>query len=63
VPDGQALVPGDLVYYGTSTRIRHVGLYIGNGRMVNAPDFGQRVKIGDYRYPGDDYVGATRPVR
>ncbi|MFI5589387.1 C40 family peptidase [Amycolatopsis sp. NPDC051758] len=63
VPDGQSLLPGDLVYYGTSTRIRHVGLYIGNGKMVNAPDFGQRVKVGNYRYRGDDYVGATRPGR
>lgn len=61
VPDGQPLLPGDLVYYGPRTHIRHVGLYIGRGKMLSAPDFGQPVQIGDYRHPGDDYTGATRP--
>lgn len=63
VPDGQALLPGDLVYYGAPSRIRHVGLYIGGGKMVNAPDFGQPVQVDNYRYPGDDFLGATRPAR
>ncbi|GAB3000790.1 MULTISPECIES: C40 family peptidase [Amycolatopsis] len=62
VPDGQPLLPGDLVYYGPTSNIRHVGLYIGNGKMLNAPDFGQSVQIDNYRYPGDDYAGATRPA-
>ncbi|SFO04564.1 C40 family peptidase [Amycolatopsis rubida] len=62
VPDGQPLLPGDLVYYGPPTHIRHVGLYTGNGKMLNAPDFGQTVQIADYRRPGDDYAGATRPA-
>ncbi|WP_410658336.1 C40 family peptidase [Amycolatopsis sp. lyj-112] len=62
VPDGQ-LLPGDLVFYGTPSKIRHVGLYIGAGKMVNAPDFGQVVRIDDYRHPGDDYAGATRPAQ
>jgi hypothetical protein len=30
--------------------------------MINAPDFGQVVKIEPYRYNGDDYAGATRPT-
>ena len=63
VPDGQPLLPGDLVYYGSPSNIRHVGLYIGNGKMLNAPTFGQPVQIDNYRYPGDDYAGATRPAR
>ncbi|WP_275295847.1 C40 family peptidase [Amycolatopsis sp. La24] len=63
VPDGQPLLPGDLVYYGPPTHIRHVGLYLGHGNMLNAPDFGQPVQIDNYRYPGDDYAGATRPTR
>jgi cell wall-associated NlpC family hydrolase len=62
VPEGQALLPGDLVYYGTPSEIRHVGIYIGGGKMVNAPDFGQPVQVSNYRYPDDDYVGATRPA-
>lgn len=62
VPAGQLLLPGDLVFYGTSTNIHHVGLYIGGGLIVDAPDFGQVVKTEPYRFSGDDYFGATRPV-
>lgn len=62
VPDKQPLLPGDLVFYGTTAHIRHVGLYIGGGLMINAPDFGQVVKVEPYRYKGDDYAGATRPA-
>jgi cell wall-associated NlpC family hydrolase len=62
VPAGQPLLPGDLVFYGTPNNIHHVGLYIGGGRMINAPTFGQPVQIDNYRYKGDDYTGATRPA-
>ncbi|SDN05632.1 C40 family peptidase [Allokutzneria albata] len=63
VPDGEPLSPGDLVFYGNPhSKIRHVGLYLGSGMMINAPDFGQVVKIEPFRYPGDDYAGATRPA-
>jgi cell wall-associated NlpC family hydrolase len=62
VPAGQPLLPGDLVFYGTPGNIHHVGLYIGGGLMINAPDFGQPVQIDNYRYNGDDYAGATRPA-
>lgn len=42
VPDDQPLLPGYLVFYGNpNTKIRHVGIYIGRGFMVDAPDFGQ----------------------
>lgn len=61
VPDGQPLLPGDLVFYGTTAHIHHVGLYIGGGSMVDAPDVGQTVKVEPYRYKGDDYAGAVRP--
>lgn len=62
VADGQPLLPGDLVFYGTTADIHHVGLYIGGGLMIDAPDFGQVVKIQPYRYQGDYYAGATRPA-
>jgi cell wall-associated NlpC family hydrolase len=62
VPTGQPLLPGDLVFYGTPANIHHVGLYIGGGLMINAPDFGQAVQIDNYRYNGDDYAGVTRPA-
>ncbi|MCP2267930.1 Cell wall-associated hydrolase, NlpC family [Actinokineospora diospyrosa] len=61
VPEGQSLIPGDLVFYGTPSRIHHVGLYVGNGQMIHAPDFGQKIKTAPYRWRGDDYAGATRP--
>ncbi|WP_020501017.1 NlpC/P60 family protein [Sciscionella marina] len=61
VPNGAPLAPGDLVFYGTPGDIHHVGIYIGAGKMINAPDFGQPVKVDDYRWKGDDYAGASRP--
>ena len=61
VPAGAALQPGDLVFYGTPSFVHHVGLYLGQGRMVNAPTFGEPVQVAYYRWLGDDYVGATRP--
>jgi len=62
VPPGQPLLPGDLVFYGTTTHIHHVGLYLGTGLMIDAPNTGQVVKIEPYRHPNDDYIGATRPT-
>lgn len=57
------LRPGDLVFYGKpSTKIHHVGLYIGNGQMINAPTFGQPVQLEPFRWPGDDFAGAGRPT-
>ncbi len=54
--------PGDLVLYGTPRRVHHVGLYVGGGQMINAPTFGQPVRIAPYRWNGDDYLAATRPT-
>ncbi|MGH9198023.1 MAG: C40 family peptidase, partial [Acidimicrobiia bacterium] len=51
------LQPGDLVFFGSP--IHHVGLYIGNGNMINAPETGEYVGIRPaFRR---DYVGAGRP--
>ncbi|WP_130510565.1 C40 family peptidase [Krasilnikovia cinnamomea] len=37
------LHPGDLVFfYG---RISHVGIYIGGGRMIHAPEYGEHVRV------------------
>jgi cell wall-associated NlpC family hydrolase len=49
--------PGDLLFYGSP--IHHVGMYIGGGRMVEAPYTGASVRVvSPYR---SDYVGAGRP--
>jgi cell wall-associated NlpC family hydrolase len=51
------LQPGDLTYYGSP--IHHVGIYIGGGRMISAPQTGDVVKVQNaFR---NDYAGATRP--
>jgi cell wall-associated NlpC family hydrolase len=60
VPEGQPLLPGDLVFFGTPANIHHVGLYIGGGLMIDAPDFGQVVTIESSAEK--DYLGATRPA-
>ncbi|PXY21375.1 hydrolase Nlp/P60 [Prauserella muralis] len=54
---------GDLIFYGDpATKIHHVGIYIGNQQMIDAPTFGQAVQVHNYRTPGDDYAGAGRPA-
>lgn len=39
------LLPGDLVFFGTPSDVYHVGMYIGDGKMVDAPETGQNVVI------------------
>jgi peptidoglycan DL-endopeptidase CwlO len=52
------LEPGDLVFFFAD--ISHVGMYIGNGLMVDAPTFGQDVQIQPVLW--NVYVGAVRIV-
>jgi cell wall-associated NlpC family hydrolase len=61
VPQGQQLQAGDLVFFGQNTsNISHVGIYIGNGKMIDAPNPGSVVRTENYNWA--DYVGATRPT-
>jgi peptidoglycan DL-endopeptidase CwlO len=50
------LEPGDLVFFFAD--ISHVGIYIGNGLMVDAPSAGQDVQVQAVFW--DSYVGAVR---
>ncbi|WP_020494966.1 NlpC/P60 family protein [Sciscionella marina] len=64
VPKGQDPRLGDLVFFGDPAgKIHHVGLYIGNHQMIDAPTFGQAVQVHPYTKPGDDFAGAGRVVR
>lgn len=36
-------LPGDLVFYGQPAE--HVGLYLGDGKMIDAADYGQPVQV------------------
>ena len=56
VPRDQ-LQPGDLVFFDG---LSHVGIYIGNGEMVHAPQTGDVVKITQLSDFGSRYVGARR---
>ncbi|MHB8680848.1 MAG: C40 family peptidase [Acidimicrobiales bacterium] len=55
-----SLQPGDLVFWddGTSS-VQHVGMYVGNGDVINAPSTGDVVKIEPIWSNG--LVGAGRP--
>ena len=50
------LEPGDLVFFFAD--ISHVGIYLGNGLMVDAPSSGQVVQVQPVFW--DAYVGAVR---
>ncbi|MFC4729910.1 C40 family peptidase [Coralloluteibacterium thermophilus] len=39
------LSTGDLVFFGRSGRVDHVGIYVGEGRFVHAPGRGKSVRI------------------
>jgi cell wall-associated NlpC family hydrolase len=56
VPES-ALQPGDLVFFGNP--IHHVGLYVGGGTMIEAPQTGEFVRYASIGRP--DYAGAARP--
>ncbi|MFD8995995.1 C40 family peptidase [Streptomyces abikoensis] len=52
------LAPGDLVFFYSG--ISHVGLYVGDGKMIHAPHPGAPVRVA----PVDEmpFAGATRPA-
>lgn len=51
-----ALKPGDIVFFGTP--ISHNGIYLGGGRMVDAPHTGARVRVESF----GSYFGRERFV-
>ncbi|WP_326757063.1 bifunctional lytic transglycosylase/C40 family peptidase [Streptomyces hirsutus] len=61
-PARDELLPGDLVFFSDdltdSRAIRHVGIYVGGGYMINAPRPGAVIRFDPIDTP--DYFGATR---
>ncbi|WSQ10199.1 bifunctional lytic transglycosylase/C40 family peptidase [Streptomyces sp. NBC_01231] len=61
-PSRDELLPGDLVFFsddlGNSRAIRHVGIYVGGGYMIDAPRTGAVIRFDPIDTP--DYFGATR---
>jgi cell wall-associated NlpC family hydrolase len=57
---GAAPQPGDLLFFGTGpTGVDHVGIYAGDGLMIDAPHTGAVVRVEPADWSG--LVGATRP--
>jgi cell wall-associated NlpC family hydrolase len=58
---GSSLLPGDLVFFRDSASgpVAHVGLYVGNGSMIDAPHTGAVVRI-DQVSSFPYYAGARR---
>jgi cell wall-associated NlpC family hydrolase len=56
------LKPGDVLFFHG---LGHVGLYLGHGRMVHAPQSGRNVEVVDLRrsYYGRGLVAARRLIR
>ena len=56
------LQPGDLVFFDSGSGIHHVGIYVGNGNMIHAPQTGDVVKISSINtsYRISQYAGAVR---
>jgi cell wall-associated NlpC family hydrolase len=52
------MVPGDLVFFGTPDNVYHVGIYIGSGDMIDAPETGQDVSVQSIYW--DSLLGAGR---
>ena len=59
------LKPGDLIFFNSGTnRIRHVGMYVGNGQFIHAPSPGKSVKYENLysSYYVKGYVTARRII-
>ncbi|MFJ9434392.1 NlpC/P60 family protein [Streptomyces sp. NPDC101490] len=64
-PSREELLPGDLVFFSddltNSRAIRHVGIYVGGGYMIDAPRTGAVIRFDRIDTP--DYFGATRVTK
>jgi cell wall-associated NlpC family hydrolase len=56
------LAPGDLVFFGEASGVNHVGIYVGQGRFVHAPNSGGTVRLDELNgyYWREHYLGARR---
>jgi cell wall-associated NlpC family hydrolase len=68
ITDRAALQPADLILLSNNGKhggIHHVGIYLGGGRVVHAPQSGDRVRVVDNiwtsAYWTREFIGAVRP--
>jgi cell wall-associated NlpC family hydrolase len=57
VTSRNSLIAGDVVFFGDP--VRHVGIYLGDGFFIHAPNTGDVVKVSQLS-DRDDYAGARR---
>jgi cell wall-associated NlpC family hydrolase len=59
------LAPADIVFFGTAHAVNHVGIYVGKGRFVHAPNTGGTVRLDELNgyYWREHYLGARRVLR
>jgi cell wall-associated NlpC family hydrolase len=66
IPDvrDNRLAPGDLLLFGDGN-VNHVGIYVGQGRFVHAPNSGGTVRLDEINgwYWREHYLGARRVLR
>ncbi|MEV2232787.1 NlpC/P60 family protein [Streptomyces phaeochromogenes] len=56
------LLPGDIMYFGpTGFGPTHVAIYLGNGKMVEAPQSGAQIQVNNISARWERYQGAFRP--
>jgi cell wall-associated NlpC family hydrolase len=58
------LESGDLVFFRSAHRVSHIGIYVGRGRFVHAPNEGGTVRLDylDAPYWNEHFSGAVRVV-
>jgi cell wall-associated NlpC family hydrolase len=68
ITDRAAVQPGDLILLsdnGRASGVHHVAIYVGDGRVVEAPQSGEVVKVttGIWQSPywSRQFMGAVRP--
>ncbi|MFC0266864.1 C40 family peptidase [Kushneria aurantia] len=61
LPEIDRARPGDLLFFGSGGRVNHVGIYMGDRRMIHAPGSGREVSVAnlDNRYWRSHFRGAA----
>ena len=62
------LQPGDLLFFAYDKgkgRVHHVGMYIGDGKMIHSPNTSTHVRIDDIKTPAywEEFSGARRYIK
>lgn len=63
LPTWKPLAPGDLMFFGPDEgHVDHVGIFLGDGRMVDAPHTGALIRVEPISGFSPGYLAATRPA-